>query len=113
MVYSTEWGRVNRQGSMAKRDGNRQHRSQKVHTPQDGTIRIRREVKGRRGKQVTVVDGFAGGADGLKRIATHLKRICGSGGSIKDNCVIIQGDHRKRVQAELVKQGYPVKLAGG
>lgn len=81
--------------------------------PQDGIIRIRKEVKGRKGKQVTVVSGLPDTDDSLKQTAAHLKRVCGSGGSIKDGCVIIQGDHRDTVQSELRKQGYSVKIAGG
>ena len=49
----------------------------------------------------------------MKKIANKLKGRCGTGGSIKDGIIIIQGDHRQTVQSELQKQGFKVKLAGG
>lgn len=57
----------------------------------DGTIRVQREVKGRKGKTVTTVPGFQINADELKHLATQLKRRCGTGGSVKDGVIIIQG----------------------
>ena len=115
LVYSTEQGRVTKERSKANKDrGNRRNaRSDQTSQPPDGIIRIRREVKGRKGKQVTVVFGLPSGDDTLKATATRLKRICGSGGSVKDGCIIIQGDHRKKIQSELVKLGYQVKMVGG
>jgi translation initiation factor 1 len=79
----------------------------------DGIIRIKRETKGRKGKTVTTISGFQQGTDDLKQIAKSLKSQCGSGGSIKDGIIIIQGDHREIIQGELQKQGYQVKPAGG
>jgi translation initiation factor 1 len=49
----------------------------------------------------------------LKKLASALKNRCGTGGSVKDGVIIIQGDHRETLKAELTKQGYKVKLAGG
>jgi len=79
----------------------------------DGIIRIQRETKGRKGKTVTSVYGFDSENADLKQIATRLKSRCGSGGSVKNGIIIIQGDHRKTVQAELTEAGFTVKLAGG
>jgi translation initiation factor 1 len=79
----------------------------------DGIVRIRREVKGRKGKGVTTVSGIARGADGLKQIAAQLKRKCGTGGSVKDGVIIIQGDHRATILSEMQKNGFTAKLAGG
>jgi translation initiation factor 1 len=62
---------------------------------------------------VTTVSGFQINADELKNLATQLKRRCGTGGSVKDGVIIIQGDHRDALLSELKKQGYKVKLAGG
>jgi translation initiation factor 1 len=81
--------------------------------PADGVIRIRREVKGRGGKTVTVASGFRLDDDGLKKLAAELKRRCGTGGSAKDGEILIQGDHRETVFAELEKKGIAAKLAGG
>lgn len=79
----------------------------------DGVIRIQRETKGRKGKAVTAVYGFNPATDNLKQIATQLKRRCGTGGAVKNGVIIIQGDHRNTIRAELANQGYTVKLAGG
>ena len=79
----------------------------------DGKIRIQRETKGRKGKTVSTVSGFDLDADELKRLATQLKRKCGTGGSVKEGQIIIQGDHRKALLAELKKQGFTAILAGG
>ena len=76
-------------------------------------IRIQRETKGRKGKTVSTVSGFDLDDDELKRLATQLKRKCGTGGSVKDGIIIIQGDHRNTLLAELKKQGYIAILAGG
>ena len=81
--------------------------------PADGVIRIRREVKGRGGKTVTVASGFQLDDDGLGRLAAELKRRCGTCGSAKDGEILIQGDHRETLLAELKKKGMVVKLAGG
>ena len=81
--------------------------------PADGVIRIRREVKGRGGKTVTVASGFRLDDDGLKKLAAELKRRCGTGGSAKDGEILIQGDHRETLLAELKKKGMVAKLAGG
>jgi translation initiation factor 1 len=81
--------------------------------PAEGGIRIRREVKGRGGKTVTVAGGFQLDDDRLKQLAAELKRRCGTGGSVKDGEVLIQGDHRETVLAELKKKGFAAKLAGG
>jgi translation initiation factor 1 len=81
--------------------------------PADGVIRIRREVKGRGGKTVTVVSGFRFDDDRLEQLAAELKRRCGTGGSVKDGEILIQGDHRETLLAELKKKGMMAKLAGG
>ena len=79
----------------------------------DGIVRVGRETKGRKGNGVTVVTGLPlGGAD-MAGMASQLKRRCGSGGTVKDGVIEIQGDHRDQVAAELQKQGYVVKPPGG
>jgi translation initiation factor 1 len=76
-------------------------------------VRVRREVKGRRGKTVTTISGVPLPSDALRSLATELKRRCGTGGSAKDGVIEIQGDHREVLVAELEARGYTVKLAGG
>jgi translation initiation factor 1 len=79
----------------------------------DGIIRVQREVKGRKGKTVTTVSGFQLNDDELKNLATELKRRCGTGGSVKDGGIIIQGDHRDTLMTELKARGFKSKVAGG
>ncbi len=76
-------------------------------------MRVARETKGRKGKGVTVVTGLGLPAEELKELAARLKRICGSGGTVKDGAIEIQGDHRDRVVEELTRAGYAAKRAGG
>ena len=79
----------------------------------DGVIRIQREVEGRKGKTVTIISGFQLTDDELKNLATQLKRRCGTGGSVKDGVIIIQGDHRDTLVTELKNRGFKAKIAGG
>jgi translation initiation factor 1 len=79
----------------------------------DGIVRVRREVSGRRGKTVTVIAGLPPDPDGLRALAAELKRRCGTGGSVKDGAIEIQGDHRDLLVAELEERGFRVKRAGG
>jgi len=79
----------------------------------DGTVRIAREVKGRRGKAVTVVRGLDLAAADLADLASDLKRACGTGGSVKDGAIEVQGDKRDQVAELLRERGFRVKLAGG
>ncbi|MBW2538546.1 MAG: stress response translation initiation inhibitor YciH, partial [Deltaproteobacteria bacterium] len=77
------------------------------------TIRIQREVKGRKGKTVTAVFGVPLENEKLQKFAKALKRCCGAGGSVKDGVIVIQGDHRQTLLDEIKKHGYAAKLAGG
>jgi len=79
----------------------------------DGIIRVQREVKGRKGKTVTTVSGFQVNADEIKELANQLKRRCGTGGSVKDGIIIIQGDHRETLIIELRNRGFKAKISGG
>lgn len=79
----------------------------------DGTVRIARERGGRGGKTVTLITGLPGDDAALGEIAAQLKRLCGSGGTVKGRSVEIQGDHREKVAAALRSQGHTVKLSGG
>lgn len=79
----------------------------------DGTVRLRRETKGRGGKTVIVITGLPLDAAALTTLAGELKRRCGCGGTAKDGAIEIQGDHADLLLAELLKRGYKAKRAGG
>ena len=80
----------------------------------DGVVRVSRESKGRGGKTVTLVRGLALDAQALATLGKRLRSACGSGGTVKDGVIEIQGDHAERVIALLQADGIgPVKRAGG
>lgn len=79
----------------------------------DGVVRVSRETKGRGGKAVTVVKGAAMAPEALQALGKQLRTACGSGGTVKDGVIEIQGDHVDRVMAALQAQGLKVKRAGG
>ncbi len=65
--------------------------------------------KQRAGKVVTLVSGFKGRTEDLEALGKKLKSFCGSGGSVKDGDILVQGDHREKLQGWLKKEGYQVK----
>lgn len=69
-------------------------------------LKVRLDSKHRAGKSVTLVEGFAGTDDDLQDLGKKLKAYCGTGGSAKDNEIIIQGDQREKVLQWLLKNGY-------
>jgi translation initiation factor 1 len=79
----------------------------------DGIARVSRETKGRGGKSVTVVKGLALDDDALAVLGKQLRTACGSGGTVKDGVIEIQGDHGERVMEALKKAGHSAKRAGG
>jgi translation initiation factor 1 len=93
LVYSTEKSRIKPQGS------------KDIQQYDDGVARINYESKGRKGKGVTTISGLYTEDINLKTLTKNLKKNCGSGGSIKNNIVEIQGDHRVEVREYLKKKG--------
>lgn len=79
----------------------------------DGVVRVSLQTKGRGGKSVTLVKGLPLGAQELVALAKQLRMACGTGGTIKDGVVEVQGDHVATVMAALQKQNYEVKRLGG
>lgn len=79
----------------------------------DGIVRVGRETKGRRGKGVTTITGLPLDDEGLRALSAQLKNRCGTGGTVKDGCIELQGDHRETVLAELAKLGHKARKSGG
>ena len=79
----------------------------------DPPIRISRESKGRKGKGVTLISGLEMNDADLKSLAKKLKALCGSGGTVKNATIEVQGDHRDQIKLELDKHFKNVKLSGG
>jgi translation initiation factor 1 len=101
LVYSTDKGRIAGE-------------SEDKRPPEgDGIVRIRRETSGRKGKGVTTVSGLPLDDKAMAQVAKKLKQLCGTGGTVKNFVIEIQGDHRQTLKDVLEKQGYTVKLAGG
>jgi translation initiation factor 1 len=115
LIYSTESGRIcpTCQKPVPKCTCKKKKSKSQPNIKLDGIIRVQREVKGRKGKTVTTISGFQLGKDKLKDLATQLKRRCGTGGSVKDGVIMIQGDHRETLIAELKNRGFKAKIAGG
>ena len=79
----------------------------------DGIVRIHRDRKNRGGKEVSVIVGVPLPLPALELLGKELKSRCGTGGTVKDGAIEIQGDHRERLKKLLEDKGYTVKLAGG
>lgn len=79
----------------------------------DGVVRVSRQTKGRGGKSVTLVKGLALDAAALALLGKQLRTACGSGGTVKDGVIEIQGDHCELVMEALRKLGHDPKRAGG
>ncbi len=111
LVYSTELGRTCpdcRQPLSACRC-----RRGDAPPKGDGVVRVGRETKGRKGAGVTIVTGVPLAGEALAALAKALKQRCGSGGTVRDGVIELQGDHRDVVVAELQQRGWTVKRIGG
>lgn len=101
LVYSTDTGRIKPNKPMTK------------ISPSDGFALVRRETKGRKGKGVVTISGLGLDAKTLKALAKKLKKICGSGGTVVNEVIEIQGDKREEIKSTLEQEGYKVKFIGG
>lgn len=81
--------------------------------PSSQTIYLHRDSKSRGGKAVTLVKNLMLSENDLKELAKKLKQLCGTGGTIKDGVIEIQGEHRQKIAEALQKLGYKTKIAGG
>lgn len=111
LVYSTEHGRM---CPACRKPVAQCICSKKNALPiSDGIVRVSLETRGRKGKGVTLIKGLTLDATALAQLGKQLKTACGSGGTVKDGVIEIQGDHCERVIEALKKQGWTVKRAGG
>ena len=110
IVYSTEQGRI----CPGCNNPVKQCTCRKKILPSgDGNVRVSRETKGRKGKGVTLIKGLDMDAGNLALTSKKLKVMCGSGGTVKEGVIEIQGDHIERILDYLKKQGVRAKRAGG
>ncbi len=108
LVFSTETGRVCPEcANPVKECRCKQQKANQISG--DGIVRIRREVKGRRGKTVTTISGVPLKNSGIEQLASELKRKCGVGGSVKDKIIILQGDQRSKITPLLKDKGFTVR----
>jgi len=115
LVYSTESGKIcpSCQNPAVECTCKKKKSGFQTNEKYDGIIRVQREVKGRKGKTVTTVSAFQLADDELKNLAAQLKSHCGTGGSVKEGVIIMQGDHRDTLITELKNLGFKAKIAGG
>jgi translation initiation factor 1 len=84
----------------------REHEAANTLPPSQQKLRVRLDTKQRAGKAVTLIEGFVGKQEDLEELGKKLKTYCGTGGSAKDNEIIIQGDQREKVMQWLSTNGY-------
>lgn len=111
VVYSTDTGKVSTCPDCGQPYKSCHCADSTLTRKSDGIVRVMRDRKQRGGKTVTVITGVPG--SDVASLAQQLKKLCGSGGTVKDGTIEIQGDHCDKVQAKLTAQGYKVKRAGG
>lgn len=79
----------------------------------DGVVRVKRQTKGKKGSGVSLIEGLSLNEAELKKLGKDLKKKCGSGGTVKNGIIEIQGDHREFLLKSLIQRGFNAKLAGG
>ena len=107
--HKTVWS--SEDGDLRKKEQTTSHA--KSLPPQQQTVYLHRESSGRAGKAVTLVKKLTLSEDDLKALAKKLKQECGTGGTVKEGVIEIQGEHRQKIADVLQKLGYKVKIAGG
>lgn len=112
LVYSSDSGRISPRCSQPVAKCRCQKQTN-APPKGDGVVRVGRETKGRKGKGVTLINGVPLPPEELKKLAKELKQKCGTGGTLKDGVIEIQGDHRDVLLELLKSKGWTVKRSGG
>src|SRR6476646_11112416 len=105
LVYSTDGGRLDRCPRCGRTSDSCRCSASVTRPAGDGIVRIARSRGGRHGKTVTVIMGVPGTPAEREALAVSLKRLCGSGGTVKASALEIQGDHRERLASRLRELG--------
>jgi len=110
-VWSSEHGDLRKKKNLTP--GSSSARRGEALPPQQQTVYLHRESSGRGGKAVTLVKNLVLSTNDLQALTKRLKKECGTGGTIKDGFIEIQGEQREKIADILRKLGYKVKIAGG
>ncbi|MGI4842189.1 MAG: translation initiation factor Sui1 [Janthinobacterium lividum] len=110
LVYSTESGRMCPE---CRKPASACECKAKAAIKGDGVVRVSLQTKGRGGKSVTIVKGLALDAAALAQLGKQLRTACGSGGTVKDGVIEVQGEHCELIMETLSKLGHQPKRAGG
>ncbi len=81
--------------------------------PNQQHLRVEASRAGRKGKTVTIIRGFQASSETMTDVLKQLKAQCGAGGTLKENEIEIQGDHKQKIVEFLIKLGYKAKASGG
>ncbi len=109
LVYSTDRGRICATCGWPERDCTCSSRTARESIPRKIVAKLRLEKQGRGGKSVTVIYDLPNNSTFLKELSQELKRACGTGGTVAENTVELNGDLRDRVRELLAKKGWTVK----
>lgn len=112
VVYSTESGKICLQCQKSV-EACECEAIKKAQIVGDGAVRVRLEKSGRGGKTVSVVRGLPVDQTALQKLGSELKKMCGTGGAVKDGTVEIQGDHVEKLIVLLTARGFKAKRGGG